>query len=197
MAGPHGAYVTKSEVGEYTPYDLTVWFDADTVINSPIDYLWPHDGEIVLTKFSGWDTHHRILRRRLGKWRHVVPELVTRAEEKPYEGINTGVFAFDKVNPIMQAWHSLVHKNQIHICDEVAMQLIFPDFKHRLISDEWNCCPRQGLSRDEKPKIYHYHGFTHLSNHGKRSWLPAYGNCREKNVCDLQSWENLGELTAK
>lgn len=89
--------------------------------------------------------------------------------------------------PVLKAWEEAVKRNPIHICDEVALQLLYPDYPHRLLSDRYNCCPLQGLEK-KQAFIWHFHGRTHVHKRAIKLWWPAYQECLRDKVGGVQQW---------
>ena len=51
----NGHYVTKSTMPKWSPYDTTVFLDADTIVCKPIDRLFEESRKgLVLTQFCTW-----------------------------------------------------------------------------------------------------------------------------------------------
>jgi hypothetical protein len=180
-------YATKTMVHKVTPYEENVYLDADTLPLSPFEDVWPKKNEIVLTKFANWTTTGNIMTGRIKKWEGVVPDLTSRMLANPYPALNTGVFGFRKSDPVMDAWHALTMRNPIFIADEIAMQLLYPDYPHRLLDDRYNCSPLFGENKD-KVVVWHFHGNKHLREEARTLWLPVFKQCWDKNIADIRGW---------
>jgi hypothetical protein len=68
----------------YTPYDNTIFIDADTIILNSFDEL--HDAadedEFVVTQFSDWTTKRSVIRKRIKEWKPIFPEMMKEALEQ-------------------------------------------------------------------------------------------------------------------
>jgi len=63
----HQAYQQKTLVPAYTPYDQTVFLDADTTIAAPFPELF--EGDCVITAYSDWQTKGKRVAGRCGWWK--------------------------------------------------------------------------------------------------------------------------------
>jgi len=133
----HQAYVQKTLVPAHTPYEQTVFLDADTAVVGSFEELFSH--EFVITSYSDWQTKGRRISSRCGWWynrgtgRLQIDEMVDRclADEvvvtedgkgkvswrlagdkenvrtQGYPAINTGVLGFRKGSPFGDRWHKM------------------------------------------------------------------------------------------
>jgi hypothetical protein len=185
--GKGAVYANKAKIPLITPFERTIFLDADTLPVADLEELWPAQNELVLVQMSNWTTQRDLIKRRINKWREIVPTLVERALSGTLAAINTGVFAFDAETLDLSDWARLCKQNPIHICDEIAMQLLYPDYPHRLLDDSFNCCPVQGANK-EKVKLWHFHTRTHLRLSARPYWLTAYQECLEEDVGKIRNW---------
>jgi hypothetical protein len=61
----NNGYANKTLVHRLSPFQRSVFLDADTVIVRPFDELYPTEDEIVLTQFCGWWSNGRKISRRI------------------------------------------------------------------------------------------------------------------------------------
>jgi len=133
----HQAYVQKTLVPAHTPYDRTVFIDADTAVVGSFEELFEPD--FAVTAYSNWQTKGRKIGNRCGWWygrgagRIQIDEMVDRvladevvvAEDghgklewrlaadgervvtTGYPAVNTGVTAFKKGCPLSDRWHRM------------------------------------------------------------------------------------------
>ncbi len=133
----HQAYIQKTLVPAHTPYDRTVFIDADTAIVGDFSELFNYD--FCITSYSDWQTKGRKIGNRCGWWygrgkgRIQIDEMVDRclADEvvtvedgsgkvawrlalpgenvrtTGYPAINTGVLGFTKGNAFADRWHKM------------------------------------------------------------------------------------------
>jgi hypothetical protein len=194
--------MNKTGMLALTPYEQTIFLDADTLPVARFPELWPEGDEVRLTQFTTWTTKTGKIIRRVEQWRKAAPELVERQLSYEYPGLNTGVIGFpDSAGPFFKAWAELTAKNICFMCDELAAQLMFLDFPHLVLDDRWNCSPiyswevkpgedpeGQGTRRADA-RIYHGHGFKFTkSPWGRRLWFPWLRKALDFNVAKMASW---------
>jgi hypothetical protein len=154
-AGGHGrTYLCKTWLYKLSPFDRTIFLDADTLVEGDVSLVLPGMDEIVLTQWMrGWHSLGNMMSGRIRQWEDVEPELVRRQLSASWPAINTGVFGFSKCcEDTMARWHEVTKKKVQFICDEVAMQLIFPEHPHRLLDDRFNASP----AYEEQWRLHHY-----------------------------------------
>lgn len=163
---------------EKSPFDRTIFLDADTTIHSRLDPLWPTGDEVHLTRFSTWQTTGNTMKGRLNAWYHVMPQKVEWIVNHPLPAINTGVFSFSRrSHDYLSRWKEVTMMNPTFMSDELAAQLIFTDFPHSIHSDRWNFSPKYSTPNKIPYKVVHYHGFQHArpdKSSGYKIWLPLY-----------------------
>lgn len=188
--------LTKVAVLQATPYETTVFLDADTLIVGSIDDLFELREEALfgLTQFCNWTTQKRVIRKRIERWRDVrregfnVPELIDSAL-LPAPAINVGVFAFRRDYISLNAWFDLTQAGaHTFICDEIAMQLLLSTLPHQLFDARFNRSPIHCPSHADT-RIWHFHGNKHVNRKTSRDlWLPAYKAVLSENLGDIVSW---------
>lgn len=196
------AYANKCQMYRLSPFDKTIFLDADTLIVNPIDDLWPLDREVRLTWFSDWVTTGNLIGGRIRGWKDICPVEYVQMSQQPYPAINTGVMSFSKASKdFMDDWLATTQKNICFICDEIAAQLIFIRHLHTVMTDEWNFSPQYSKPIDsegveKKIRIYHYHGKQHCKpdkSDGYKTWFPVYQECVEKNIANICEWTPAGD----
>lgn len=192
----HSHYLSKAYIPTWTPYDDTVYIDADTVIVGPLDGLFGH--RLAITQFSEWISTGPRMSGRCLKWQGISPmidALVARqvrqkvTGEAEYQAINTGVFAFSKRNEQLALWQTVTAAGAgLFMTDELAMQLIFPDLDCVVLPDNFNCSATYGVHRDDV-RIWHLHGKKHLRKQECRDvWLPAFEEACAAKVGQINRW---------
>jgi len=194
-SGRNSGYLNKTRLVEWSPYDRTVFLDADTTVHGKIDGLFPHADEMVLTTFSNWTTKGHKLSERIKKWSEVegCQSDVGVALKVNWPMINTGVMGFTPQTLAMADWHEYTSRYRSFICDEIAMQLMFRKYPARLLPQTYNCSPLYGLGYGSAV-VRHYHGKKHLKNdRAKNSWLPEYHDAVAANFGCLKEWTPAGD----
>lgn len=165
--GKKKSQVTKSRVHEITPYDQTIFLDADTIVLHPFaDDLFKllETHEILFTQMTTWRCGHRPLRRRMESWisTGVGIELAKKAIKWDLPAINTGVFACQRDAEFFQDWHELSSQGAVahlYIPEEIAANLLLAKHPHYIIGEEFNASITQHQDRSfSTAKIVHFHG---------------------------------------
>lgn len=166
--------VVKAGIYRYSPFDHTMFLDADTLVLGPVDEFleWVEKHGCVVAKFNNWKTFGRRIRGRINEWRKVDESLSAKTKDYRW-AINTGVFGWSNGAAIMPKYHELSARGLKQGCsrktlDEIAMQLLITEHPHKLAPQEWNC---SGVYGDlSKARVMHYHGHKH---------------CRDSEACQL------------
>ena len=194
-SGRNSSYLNKSMIPAWTPYDETLFIDADTlIVGDGLDDLFGHP--LTITHFSDWQSQGNRMAKRIRGWRGKTPAIDALVEEQlavSYPAINTGVFCFRKNHLPLAKWASITAVAAgTFIADEIAMLLLQADMKegvdYRVVDDRWNCSPQKGLHKD-KVKIWHFHGDKHLKkDDGRKLWLPAFERTKAANIGGIKEW---------
>lgn len=186
----HAHYVAKPGIALASPFERSIFLDADTLVCGPLDGLWTDT--LKITRFAGWLSTGKIISGRIKQWSTVSPyarQLVGGALSKEWPAINTGVFAWGRNYSGLRAWEQLTLAGQrCSFTDEVALQILYPALADSdLVDDRWNCSPLYGLHRP--PNIWHFHGRGHVrKNQGREIWLPALREAMAENFAGLGEW---------
>jgi hypothetical protein len=193
-------YANKCEMGRLSPFDRSVFLDADTLVVGDISDAFPREGteEVRLTWFADWWTTDRRIAGRIEPWRSVALREVARALANKMPAINTGVIGFTSMSTKwFDAWREMTLKNVGFICDEIAAQLIFPDHPHCVLDERWNASPVYSVDGDGKPlrhediRIWHGHGFKFMKKPiGRSIWFPVYDKAVAQGIARIDEWTN-------
>jgi len=183
--------LVKTRIPELTPYEDTVFLDADTLIVGRVQKLFGRD--LTLVRYGNRWTRDKLPKKWIGSWKDVGVDInalveAQLAEKLPF--INTGVFGFRKGNLELRQWRQLADRNRdARMVDELAMQLLTSKLSHRMMSDKYNRCPQWG-KETEDIRIWHFHGKRHCSkkDNCQDVWIPAFREACEEGVCELQRW---------
>lgn len=166
--GHRNILVRKSAVWRDSPFDRTMFLDADTLVKGPVDefFRWIEENGLVVSNFCEWKTGGRKMSARIRQWHKIDPGL-TKAALSYGHAVNTGIMGWVKGSPAMAEYERLTllgfEKNgRSKTLDEVAMQIVLPRFRHKLASHEWNVSPVFG--DHTTAKVMHYHGNKHTRN---------------------------------
>jgi hypothetical protein len=157
----------KAGLWRHSPFDHTVFIDADTIIQGSIEPLFKAVNErgFVVTNFNGWVTTGRKIRRRIDDWKKVDSALANAASLVKH-AINTGVMGWRKGNPLLPETEKLARRGLEAGCsrvtlDELAMQMLLPSHAHAMMGPEYNTGAVHGDG--SKAVIVHYHGDKHCN----------------------------------
>lgn len=204
----NAGYANKAELPRLSPFKQTAFLDADTLVAGSIEPVFPRDdSELVITQFAEWLSTGKKMRKRIEAWRGVAEADVVRMLYHEWPAINTGVIGFGREAPFTLRWRELCQKRLCFICDELAMQLLFPDFKHRVLSQHYNAsptyCPESWrvpgrlVPGDDRPVIWHGHGSRFVrdagNGFGPRLWMPEYRAALAENFGGLADWTPAGD----
>jgi len=182
----NAVYVNACLCHTATPYDTTVWLDSDTTVHGDFSYLFEaaERHEFAVAHFADWRTDRGQIRNRLEAWRKIEPELVDDAIAFG-PAINCGVFAFSD-SELMDHWHAVAERGQdTFIPDEVACQLMLPQYPHEIVSPIFNVSCKYALpTHFEDARIIHFHGRKHCRMHKGKPvhhsaiWYDAFEDVR-------------------
>jgi len=188
------AYVCKTLMPHYSPYERTVFLDADTLIEGPIDPLfdWLDSNPVIVTQFAEWVTTGRKMKGRIRKLSGISPLVdaaIDHVTKNSYPALNTGVMGWQRNAPFLADWQALGKAlSGRFIADELAAQLALPGSSHLLLDDRWNCSPIYGQYQSEAV-IWHFHGGKHLKKEqGRRLWAPAFRECMMLDFAEVARW---------
>ncbi len=200
-------YITKVLAIEQSPFDATLFLDADTLVVGDIQPLIDSAvrDPITVTQFSDWKTTDIRYRKHLETWKCLVESAPTEfALERRLQYmmttslpvINTGVVALRTDSELIGPWKSLASLGRsCHIPDEMALQLLLPDYEHCRLGTEFNCSPcyaSESVLSTHEVRIWHFVNATHLRDADSRGiWLPAYDECFEKNIANISQWSRI------
>lgn len=202
--GKNSSFLTKASYFEAAPYEINVHVDCDTLISGDISPLFEVSDErpFVATQFADWRTTKPLIRRRIAKWldipeRRCAPESYRQIVGQALEdgpAINSGVFSFRHNASILNEWHRWTNWGRdTFICDEVALQILLPQFPHQILDCRFNCSPVYRAQQIDA-RIWHFHGRKHLKRDNARElWLPVYDEVCRENVAKVADWTPLGD----
>ncbi len=200
-SGPRGsAYAAKTHMQSLSPFEETLFHDADTLVCGDVMPMFDfHVEAVTLTQFSTWVSNGRKITGRLKPWAELAPDDVKMNASRPLPAINTGVLSFDKspeAGAFFEEWQSLTYKKIMFIVDELTCQLIFWRHSCRVLDSRYNSSPIHDKRTDAA--IYHGHGFKFIKKEqGRRIWWPAYQEALTFNIASLGEWTPAGDKHLK
>lgn len=187
----NSALCTKTTLQHFTPFDPTVFLDADTIPVADVTPLFPTAAEeCVWVRFSDWHvlrSPYEARVRRIGERAGMLHQLKkVISENRP--AVNTGVFGFWKRASALQPIHALCHQAfDVFIPDECATQMLYGDYPHRLEDEVWNASPRH-CRRKDAVKVWHCHGSKQLHRTTRGLFVGLLREVFEGNVGNVREW---------
>ena len=87
----------------------------------------------------------------------------------------------------------MTNRNISFIADEIASQLIFPDFEHRILDHRFNASVVHTNHFDTRVWLGHGKKFLKKES-GMRIWWPWFLEVWEKNIANVRSWSPASDL---
>lgn len=198
------SYLTKVLIHTASPYEVTTFFDADTLIVGDIEPLADsaERAGLTVTHFAGWLTSGRKMRNRIERWRHLRQEIYSSYDYQElvnsalnsHPAINLGVFAFRRGFEGAEIWWQLAWAGRnLFICDELSLQILLPRLKHEVLDCRFNGT-LQFSPNDDDVRVWHFHGDKHVRQGlPKALWLPHFFDCLDQNLGGLQECSTSGD----
>lgn len=167
--------VQKARLWRFSPYDLTMFIDADTIICADISEYFDKVKEygFCTGEFAGWKTTGGSISKRIRGFATICDEQVVQDALDYGKATNTGIFGFTKTGceDLLLEWEKITYdgwkNNCSRIPDEVGCQMLLPKYKHWLAPPEWGASVKYGEYSDIK--IIHYHGRKHTKDYPRCS----------------------------
>lgn len=185
----NNSYVRKIIVSQLSPYDKTIFIDADTLIVGNIDEIFDdiENHDLVVTKFSNWVSSGRTISSRINKFSKYLSEEDLQKAINYGPAINTGVYGFKKNSKIFDEWIKLAkigQNNNIYIPDEVACQALLHKYNVKIIDAKFNVSAKYGENEQDK-RIIHYHGRKHCKKFKlSEYWILEFIEILKNNIID-------------
>jgi predicted SAM-dependent methyltransferase len=187
------SYVRKIAISKLTPYDQTVFIDADTLIVGKIDEIFDsiNGHDISVTQFCNWSSGGRAIGRRIKGFAQYIPEETLEKALSFGPAVNTGVYGFPKNSPIFDEWLELAKKGQssrLYIPDEIACQILLPKYNTKILDSKYNVSVKFGANDADK-RVIHYHGRKHCRKFPLAEfWLKAFVNFLRNKEADVKEY---------
>lgn len=183
------ALVQKAGVWRYSPFETTLFLDADTIICQPIDAAFEaiEKHGFVVNHFSGWQTDGRKIAGRIRAWLPAIGKDGVSRALRYGPAVNTGIHGYVKRHPMLPRWYELTRRGcdlgcTVRLVDELACQCLLPDYPEAgTLGEEWGASVRFGDWR--KAVIMHYHGQKHAMDLPScEPWKEAYWEYRNTSL---------------
>ncbi len=196
------SYLTKIRAVQSSPYDATVFLDADTiVVGSIADLIWSAEtSPVTATQFCNTSTTEEPVRSRLRGWRRLRGEgakkfglqrVIRVLLNNRMPAINTGVFAVQPGTPFLDEWDELARLGRhAPLPDEIAFQLLLLRHPYRILGGHFNCHPCMANVPDVR--IWHFVAASHMEYRLTQDvWIPTYRECQDLNLAGIRSWSRI------
>jgi hypothetical protein len=202
--GRNHSYLAKCRLHEHTPFDVSLYIDADTIVKGDLTHLIPlaEENEFVVSQFSKWKSNGRMISRRIRDWQHIRPRDIKPALDFG-PAVNTGVMSFVKESSFMKDWFRIARKGRgFFIPDETSCQLLLHRYPNKVVDWKNNASCRYDDVEEESVKLIHYHGRKHcragdpMPFHGEK-WVNLYREVFDKNIAGIQDWSPGGDRHLK
>jgi len=205
--GKGGTQLSKSRVNEMTPYDVTVFLDADVLILRPfVEEMWAHAEEhrgFACTQMHTWSVNEGPPAKRLKAWLASgvgFDHLVKQAQATDLPSVNTGVFAFTKDAAIFGDWYAVSKAGfdkKNFISEETAANLLIA--KDQVMPADYNAACKFHEDREFKTaRVIHFMGLKHVRINASRGsshfWCAFFESMRKH---DPRFVEIVGRFSQK
>ena len=120
--------VRKTEMFLRSPYDRTLWLDADMVIVGKLDEMFDYldDYDIAIPHFAGWVSDGGTIAKRIKRYKDLTEQKYIDEALNHHPAVNTGILSWRKGDPFIKKWFDLALKGdgKMFIPDEVAFQVL-------------------------------------------------------------------------
>lgn len=198
----HDHWIAKSCTYLQTPFEETIYMDADTIVKGDItplfgrfnvSYVGSDDNPVRINQqrrhqFAG--SLRKSLKNRLHEAGLPFKQLIDRMLKLNMPIINNGVMGFHKDHPVLHSLYFLgrmVPEHRLH--DELAIQLLAPDIDGlKFLPEKYNHLVRYG--QDLKGAIVqHYHNKSFCRHdEGILEWAPHFREALELNLGGMKKW---------
>lgn len=195
LEGKNDVYLKKASVNSWTPYDISVFLDADTLVRGNIDELFEYADkyDFVVPQFTSWTTNTKAIIRRIKGWEEAYPHLMDGALNFG-KAVNCGVFAFKKNTEFAIKWCDDIKPGRCNfIPDETGMQVVLQNYRHFVCDQKFNVSCKYSNPHCENARVIHYHGRKHcrLNDDGKiiyngDLWLDEFEQAYKINYLNIK-----------
>ena len=189
------SYVRKIAISKLSPYDETVFIDADTLVVGKIDEIFDSikDHDLSVTQFCNWSSSGRAIGRRIKGFAKYISEDTLQKALSYGPAVNTGIYGFPKNSPIFNEWLELAKMGQssgLYIPDEIACQILLHKYKTKILDSKFNVSVKFGMNDIDK-RVIHFHGRKHCRKFPLAElWLKAFVDFLRNKEADISEHIN-------
>lgn len=187
------ALVRKTELFVNSPYDRTLWIDADVAIVGPIDEMFDYldDYDVAIPHFAGWWSDGKIISKRIRNYEGIADQKYIDEAVRHYPATNTGILSYRRDLPFLKDWIALAQKGdgKMFIPDEIAFQVLYPSYDNIFIAPaKFNVSVKHDPDTEDK-RIIHFHGQKHCLDFDLCDiWKDIFNEMCEKNIANINSF---------
>lgn len=184
--------VRKIEISQKSPYDATLFIDADMLVLGDISEFLDAAPryDLVASHFTDWKSDGGTIVRRIKRFEPLKPDYIQKAINFG-PAINTGIYAFPKNSPIWKEWWETAtwgEEKGIYIPDEVAVQVIAPQYKVHVLPSKYNVSVVYGNHISDK-RVIHFHGRKHCKEFPLcEIWIREFNEALRSNLCHIRDY---------
>jgi hypothetical protein len=197
--------VLKARLHRHSPFDRSLFIDADTLVTGRFDELFDLIGEygFAVGRFAGWRTKGRTIASRIAAMAPACGPAMVAAALAYGPAVNTGVFGFTKDSKFLEPWADLTLRAHELGCsripDELACQMLLPAIRSATFDERYGESVKFG-KLGPTTRIVHYHGRKHAQGfpacgEWKRAYWELMAECTDEVRAGLAA--DLGDKTLR
>ena len=204
------ALVRKTEMFLRSPYDRTLWLDADMIIVGKLDEMFDYldDYDVAIPHFAGWVSDGSTIAKRIKRYKGLADQKHIDEALKHHPAVNTGILSWRKGDPFIQKWFDLALKGdgKMFIPDEVAFQVLYPSYKDLspdgkgvyIASTDFNVSVIHDKNQSKNRRVIHYHGQKHVLDHPNCDlWKETFEKMRKDNIANINQFIQYADKRLK
>jgi len=196
------ALVRKTELFINSPYDRTLWLDADTVVVGPIDEMFDYldHCDVAIPHFAGWWSDGKTITKRIKNYEGIAEQRFIDKALEHNPAINTGILSYRKDLQFLKDWIALAQKGdgKMFIPDEVAFQVLYPSYENIYIAPmKFNVSVKHDSETEDK-RIVHFHGQKHCLDFGLcHMWKEVFHEMCRDNIANINHFLQYADKRLK
>lgn len=196
------ALVRKTELFIDSPYDRTLWLDADVVVAGPVDEMFEYldEYDVAIPHFAGWWSDGKTITKRIKNYTGIAEQKYIDKALEHYAATNTGILSYRRNIPFMKDWIALAQKGdgKMFIPDEVAFQVLYPSYDRIFIAPmKFNVSVKHDPGTKD-PRIYHFHGQKHcLDMPLCDEWKNVFNHMCKENIANINDFLKYADKRLK
>ena len=154
--------ITKASIWRHTPFDVSMFIDADTVILKPIEGFFEliEKHGFVVPQFSSWTTSDGPMPGRIRPFFALCSE-AQLSLAKRHPAVSVGVFGFLNKLAMLRDWEAMARRaaSVCRTAEEVSCQVLLQRHRHHVAPACW--CESAKFPTGCAPVVVHYHSGKH------------------------------------